>query len=141
MTSGLLKGYWVNGLVRGIKMISKTKIKSRRRGKTNPELAETINLATKNPNWLEIAKVLSASTRKQPAINLSNIDKNAVLGDTIIIPGKVLSQGELTKRIKICSFSVSKQAKEKIKSAKSEFAYLIEEIKNNPKAEGIKIVK
>ncbi len=122
-------------------MISKTQIKSRRIGKTNPELAETINLAIKNPNWLEIAKILASSTRKHSAVNLSSIDKKSELGDTIIIPGKVLSQGELTKRIKICAFSISKQTREKIKSAKSEFAYLIEEIKNNPKAEGIKIIK
>jgi len=122
-------------------MISKTKIKLKRKLKTNPELAETINLATKNSNWLEIARILASSTRKQPAINFSEIDKNAELGDTIIIPGKVLSQGELTKRIKICALAISEQARGKLKNAKSEFVYLAEEIKKNPKAEGIKIIK
>ncbi len=122
-------------------MNSRSKIKIKKRLKTNPQLAETIKLAIKNSNWLKVANVLASSTRKQPAINLSTIDKNAELGDTIIIPGKVLSQGELTKRIKICALGSSEKAKGKIKNAKSDFVFLIEEIKKNPKAEGIKVLR
>lgn len=121
-------------------MISKTRIKSRSKNKTNPELVETILTARKNENWLEIAKILSSSTRKQPAVNLSEINKNSKIGDTIIIPGKVLSKGNIAKKIKLCAFSISEQAREKLKETKSEFIPLIEEIKKNKKAEGIKII-
>ena len=122
-------------------MLSKTKIKSRARKKTNPELASAIYLAAKNENWLQIAKIISKPTREQPIINLLEIDKNSAIGDTIVIPGKVLSKGNLTKKIKLCALSISKKAKEKLKSTKSEFVSLIDEIKKNPKAEGIKILK
>lgn len=121
-------------------MISKTRLKLRVKRKTNPELVQTIALAIKNPHWLKIAKILSGSTRRHPQVNLSEIDKHSAAGDTIIVPGKVLSKGELTKKIRICALSVSREAKEKLKNMKSEFLPLIEEIKKNSKAEGIKII-
>lgn len=122
-------------------MISKTKLKIRAKNKTNPELAETIYLARKNANWMPIANLLARSTRKHSAVNLRKIDEKAEIGDTFVIPGKVLSEGELSKKIKICAFNISKEAKEKLKHTKSEFIFLIEEIKKNPKAEGIKLIQ
>ncbi len=121
--------------------MSKTKLKLRARKKTNPELMETILLARKNQAWLKIAKIIAGPRRLQPSINLSEIDKNSKIGDTIIVPGKILSKGEITKKIKLSALSISAQAKEKLKSTKSEFIHLIEEINKNKKAEGIKIIK
>lgn len=122
-------------------MLSKTKIKSNTRKKTSEELVETIKLAAKNPHWLKIADSISRSRSNYSAVNLKNIEENAAEGDTIIVPGKILSQGEITKKIRLCALSISKEAKEKLKNSKSEFFSLIHEIKNNPKAEGIKIVR
>lgn len=122
-------------------MISKTKLKVRIKRKTNPELAETIKLASKYEGWNKIAQILSGSTREYSSLNLFQIDKESKIGDTIIIPGKVLSKGELSKRIKICALAISKQAKEKLKLSKSEFVYLNDEIKKNTKAEGIKVLR
>lgn len=109
--------------------------------KTNPKLKETIASALKHEQWSEIAKLLASSTRKQSALNLFQIDKKTSEGDTVIISGKVLSKGNLTKKIKICALSISENAKEKLKDTKSEFVYLINEIQKNPKAEGVKILR
>ena len=122
-------------------MLSKTKIKMRKRRKTNPELAETIKLASKNQNWMNIAKILSGPTRKYSSLNLFQIDEKAKTGDTILITGKILSKGDLTKKIKIVGLSISAEAKEKLKTTKSEFIPIIEEIKKNVKFEGIKILR
>ena len=122
-------------------MLSKNKIKTRSRKKTNPEIVSTIKVASKNVNWMPIAKILSGPTRLLISLNLNQIDKNSSIGDTLIVPGKVLSQGDLTKKIKICALSISKQAQEKLKNTKSEFIKIIDEIKKNSKAEGIKILK
>lgn len=121
-------------------MLSRTKIKARIRLKTNPDLAKTIHLAMNHPAWAKIAKVLSGSTKHQSRVSLSTIENNSSIGDTIIIPGKVLSQGDLTKKIKICALAISEQAREKLKTTKSEFLILGDEIKKNPKAEGIKVI-
>lgn len=122
-------------------MITRTKIKSRRINKTNNQTVETVSLALKNKNWMKVAQFLSASTRKYSSVNLSQIDKESSTGDTVLVLGKVLGAGELTKKVRICALSFSSSAQEKIKKSKSESALVLDEIKNNPKAEGIKIIK
>ncbi len=121
--------------------ISKTKIKRNLIRKTNPSIIETINLSRKNQNWLELSKILSSSSRKYSSVNLSDIEKATSIGDTIVVLGKILSLGELSKKIRICSLSISHNAREKLKKTKSEWRSLTEEIKSNPKCEGVKIIK
>ena len=121
-------------------MISRTKIKVRTRRKTNHYIAETIRFALKHENWMPIAKFLSGSTRNYESVNLAEIEEKTKVGDTVVIPGKVLSEGNITKKIRICALSISAGAKERLKATKSEFVTIAEEIKKNPKAEGIRLI-
>ena len=123
------------------KKISRTKIKKDLKRKTNPELVETIKLALKNPAWIKLSKILSAPQSNYSELNLSKIDSETTEGDTILVPGRILSKGEISKKIRICSLSISAPALEKLKQTKSEYATILEEIKKNPKAEGIKILR
>ena len=120
---------------------SNRKLKSQIRRKTNPSLVETLASAKKNNGWKKIVDILSSSTKKQSRLNLFEIDKHSSAGDTVLIPGKILSEGEITKKIKICALSASKNAREKMKHSKTEFVTINEEIHKNPKAEGIKILR
>lgn len=122
-------------------MKSKTKIEKQTIKKGSSILIQTIRLAKKNENWLEIARLLSAPRKRKIEINLDKIEKNAGEGELIIVPGKVLSQGELNKKIKIVALNFSSMAMEKILKSKSEAEFLLEEIKKNPQARGIKILK
>ena len=58
----------------------------------------------------------------------------------VIITGKVLGSGNLNKKIRICSMSFSESAKRKLKG-KSEMVSVSDEVKKNPKAEGVKILR
>ncbi|MDO8517490.1 MAG: 50S ribosomal protein L18e [Nanoarchaeota archaeon] len=119
--------------------ISKTKIEKRLRTKTNSELVGTIiKLKKTNP---EIAKILAMPKKKWIAINLDLIDKKSKEGDKVLVPGKVLSSGNLTKKIKIVAWSISKNAAEKIKQAKSEFVLMQEEMKKNPELKNLNMIK
>ncbi len=122
-------------------MLSNTKMKVRIRRKTNPSLVETINAAMEKESWKPLAKNLSGPTRKFVSLNLFEIDSQTSEGDTVIVVGKVLSKGELTKKLRICALSFSKSAFEKMKDSKSEALSILDEIKKNPKAEGVKILK
>ena len=125
-----------------IKMIkSKTKIEKQTKKKTNSILVETIRGCKKNPKWLEIASILSGPRRKLKAMNLDEIEKQAKEGEIIIIPGKVLSQGELNKKIKIIALNFSEKAKEKLLKSKHEILSIIDGIKKYPEAKGVKILK
>jgi len=121
--------------------MSRTKLKTRLHKKTNPSLAAAIFLALKTPAWNKYAKILSQSTQKQSSVNLEVIDKQTSIGDTVLVPGRVLSMGEITKKIRICSFGISKEALERLAKTRSEWVNILDEIKKNPKAEGLKIIK
>ncbi|MCK5149928.1 50S ribosomal protein L18e [Candidatus Pacearchaeota archaeon] len=120
-------------------MKSKTLIEKQLKRKTNPELVETIILAKKKENWVKVAGILSGSRGKRKNANLEEIEKKAKEGETIVVPGKVLSQGELNKKIKIVAGNFSELAKEKLLKSKKDFSSILEEIKLNPEAKGIKI--
>lgn len=123
-----------------MKIISKTKIKFNAKRKTNPIVSDTLNLALKNKSWLPIAKKIASSRRKYSKVNLSDIEAKTSAGDTVIIIGKVLGSGDITKKVRVCAFNFSKSALDKLKKSKSEIVSVMEEIKKNPKAEGIKII-
>ncbi|MEK6800741.1 MAG: uL15 family ribosomal protein [Nanoarchaeota archaeon] len=104
--------------------MSKTKLRWRTRRKTSPAMKEVCLEAMRKPEWREVAKILSSSTRKQTSLNLFQIDAETKDGDTAVIIGKVLSKGELTKKIRICALSISESAREKLGKTKSEFLNL-----------------
>lgn len=122
-------------------MKSKTFIEKQLKRKTNSELVETIIAAKKNKAWLEVAGLLSAPRRKQSNINVSRINDEAKDGDVVIVPGKILSQGEISKKVKIAALGFSGIAKGKILNSGSKVLSILEEIKSNPEAKGIKIIK
>lgn len=121
--------------------ITKTKIKKHRRKKANPDLVETISLGLKNSAWHKVVAKIAGSTRNHSKVNLFRIEKEAEEGETVVVPGKVLSNGEISKKLRIVALEISERAREKIERSKSDFVYLKDEIKRNPKAERIKIIQ
>jgi len=121
-------------------MKSKTLIDKQLKRKLNTELVETLIKTKKMPGWLEVARLLSKPRRKKVEINLNKIDEESKEGDTIVVPGKVLGKGEISKKIEIVAFSYSKEAERKLKEKKCKILSIKEEIKRNPKGEGIKII-
>jgi large subunit ribosomal protein L18e len=119
---------------------SNTRIEKQLEKKTNQELVETIIAAKKKEAWKNVAEILSSSRRTRINLNLEEIDKKAKEGEHIVVPGKVLSQGEVDKKIKISAFSFSEKAKEKLLKSKIEISNILDEIKKNPSAKGIKIL-
>jgi large subunit ribosomal protein L18e len=127
--------------VKNSKMISNTKLKVRTHRKMNPVLVETLEKMRKNPAWIKIAKILSSSTRNYSSVNLYKIEKETSTGDTVVIPGKILSKGDVSKKIRVCALSVSEKAMDKLNESKSEVVSILEEVTKNPKADGIKLIK
>ena len=68
--------------------------------KTNPNLIELIyklNKQSKSEDaafWKDVANSLSRSNRRTAEVNLSDINRYAVADETILVPGKVLSNGD-----------------------------------------------
>jgi len=120
-------------------MKSKTKIEMQLERKTNPSLVKTVILAKKNPMWIRVAEVLTGPNRNRKSFNLENLEKSE--GKILAVCGKVLSQGEISRKRKVVALGFSKKAKKKLEEAGCEVLLLMEEIQKNKDAKGVKILK
>jgi large subunit ribosomal protein L18e len=122
-------------------MKSKEKIEKQTLKKTNQELVETIRATKKKKAWLEVAAILSGSRRKMTRINLDKLEKESKSGDVLVVPGKVLSMGEVKSKFKVGALSFSGKAREKLKKAGCETLSILDAIKLSPDGKGIRILK
>ncbi len=123
--------------------LTRTAVKARVSRKTNPALAETIRLATKEKSWFALAKILSGGSRTHAAYNLSEISNADGVkdGSVVVVPGKVLGQGQITKKISISALSFSSSASEKLKKSGVEASTIFDQIKKNAKAQAVVVIR
>lgn len=114
--------------------------------KTNPLLLSLIQELKKQSNindapiWKDVALRLEKSSKNWPVVNLNRISKYVHEKETALIPGKVLSDGNLTKKVKIAAWSFSEKSKEKIKKAGGNYISIEDLLKSNPKGKDIRIL-
>jgi len=107
----------------------------KRTGPTNKELKETILALkrTKKKIWQRTAELLEKPSRQRRTINVFKLKKKVRTGETIIVPGKVLGNGNLDKQFTISAWQFSKQAEKKLKDAKCAVLSIQDMIKKKPK--------
>lgn len=121
---------------------SKTLIEKQLQRKTNSVLAETIIQAKKKDAWNEVAELLSRPRRKRININLTELNGiEASDKDILVISGKVLSEGNISKKMKIIALGFSERAKEKLLKSGCKVSSILEEIKSNPTAKDVKVLR
>lgn len=112
----------------------------------NNEIMQVINdlkvLAIENkvPLWKRVAVELEKPSRQKREVNLFKLDKHSKEGDVIIVPGKVLGTGEMSKKITVAALSLSESAKEKILAANGNVISIKELMQKNPKGSKVKIM-
>lgn len=89
--------------------------------------------------WKRVALELERPTRQHRVVNLSKIEKYSEDNDVIIVPGKLLSGGELTKKITIIAYNYSQKTLDKI-NGKAQVISIEDGLKKYPNAKGIKII-
>jgi large subunit ribosomal protein L18e len=92
------------------------------------------------PMWNDIALRLEKPSRNWSEVNLDRISKYTGEKETAIIPGKVLSTGDLTKKVKIAAWSFSEKSLNKIKKAGGKHMSIEELLKSNPKGKDVRIL-
>ena len=107
--------------------------------KTNPALTALIHELKKQANendapiWKDVALRLQKSSKNWAEVNLDRISRYIGDKETALIPGKVLSDGNLTKKVTIAAWSFSERSQEKIKNAGGKYITIQALIKSNPK--------
>ena len=89
--------------------------------------------------WKRVAKDLSKPSRQTREVNISRINNYTKDGEIIIVPGKVLSLGELDHKVTVAALNFSAAALEKI-NAKGKAIKIEQLMKDNPKASKVRII-
>ncbi len=117
-----------------------------RTGPTNEELSRLISELRKASAvqkvglWKRIAFDLEKPTRNRRVVNLTRIDKNSNKNELVVVPGKVLGAGEITKGVIVAAWQFSGQAKEKIIKAKGDCMSIEELLAKKPKLSEVRII-
>ena len=109
----------------------------------NPSKAK-LNKKSKTENaaiWKDVANRLGRSNRRTAEVNLSDIARYANADETVLVPGKVLSNGDLTEKVNVAAFKFSQKAQEKIESAGGECVSIDDIMESNPKGSNIRIME
>jgi len=109
---------------------------------TNPVLVNTIELLQEQEAsvWNKAAENLGKVNRERPEVNLSDIERNTEDGDTVVVPGKVLGSGRLTKEVEVAAFKASESAKNNI-NENGEFKFIEDLVDENPEGSSVKVIK
>ena len=90
--------------------------------------------------WKRIAEDIQKPARQRREVNLYTIEQNAQDNEIIIVPGKVLSMGNLTKKVTVAALNFSAEAQRKIITAKGKTLSIRELLHQNPDGKKIKIL-
>ncbi|MHA1720133.1 MAG: 50S ribosomal protein L18e [Promethearchaeota archaeon] len=95
---------------------------------------------TKRPIWRDVSKRLMAPQKNRVEKNLGDISRIVKDGDIIIVPGKILANGTLDKKITIACYAISKSAAKKLDASESERISIDELVKKHPSGKGVRII-
>ena len=114
--------------------------------KTNPNLIALIkNLRKQSYDeeaaiWKEVAIKLEKPCRNQAEVSLNHINRNTEDGETVVVPGKVLSDGNLDHKVTVAALGFTKTAEAKLAKAGCEAISIAKLAEDNPKGSNVKIM-
>ncbi len=113
----------------------------KRTGSDNLNLVNLINdlkklsLDQKVNIWKRIAEDLERPTRSRREVNLEKLNRCTKANESVIVPGKVLGDGELGHKLRVAAFRFSESARGKVNAVS-----IRELMKENPKGKGVRII-
>jgi large subunit ribosomal protein L18e len=116
----------------------------KRTGPTNYQLqallAQLEVRARESGFWSKVVKDLVRPSRQRRVVNLYKINQYAQDGETILVPGKVLSVGEVNRKLEVAALTFSEEARRKILEAKGKVLSITELLKKNPEGKKVRIL-
>tara|TARA_Y100000310_G_C20211818_1_gene591684 strand:+ start:228 stop:587 length:360 start_codon:yes stop_codon:yes gene_type:complete len=116
----------------------------KRTGPTNYQLqmllAELEPKAVDSRFWKRVVKDLKKPTRQRRLVNVYKINKFARDGETVLVPGKVLSVGDISKKVDVAAMNFSMEAKRKIEEANGKAISIKELFTQNPDGKKVRIL-
>ncbi|MFH1393689.1 MAG: 50S ribosomal protein L18e [Candidatus Micrarchaeota archaeon] len=113
------------------------------RVKDNQLLVSLMDLLSrdKKPIWKKVRKELDRPRRNRVEVNLSKLQAYGADNGTVLVPGKVLGAGEISKKLTVAAFSFSDSAKKLITAAGGRIISIEALHKANPEGRDVRILK
>jgi large subunit ribosomal protein L18e len=117
-----------------------------RRRKGNPELLRLVGELRKAarahgaPVWSALADHLERPRHQTVPVNVGQLERIAAAGETIVVPGKLLADGRLAKKLTVGAFAFSAEARGKILSAGGAALSVHELVKAHPDGAGVRLL-
>jgi large subunit ribosomal protein L18e len=114
--------------------------------KGNPELVRVIRelrAAARShdaPLWASVADGLERARHPSRPVSIGHLERIAASEETVVVPGKVLSDGSLSKRLTVAAFAYSTEARAKIHAAGGTALSLHDLLKAKPDGAGVRLV-
>jgi large subunit ribosomal protein L18e len=114
--------------------------------KENPELARVIielrkaARAHKAPVWRAAAERLSRPRHQVLPLNVAHLERLANPQETIVVPGKLLAEGNLTKPLTVGAVAYSSEAQSKVRAAGGKAISISELLKSHPDGKGVRLL-
>ena len=115
--------------------------------KTDPNLVSLIDDLKKASRengveiWRDIALRLERSKSNWAEVNLSKLERFTSDGDVIIVAGKVLGAGSLSKKLTVAAYDFSESAVQAIAAAGGKGVSIRELVSMKPSGSGVKIMR
>ena len=119
---------------------------ARRIGKQNPELARLIgemrrtSRAQHQAFWGSVADRLERPRHQVVPVNVGHLERLASPEETVVVAGKLLADGALTKRLTVAAFSYSAEAKAKVHAAGGQAISIHDLLKSRPTGAGVRLL-
>ncbi|AGT34848.1 MAG: 50S ribosomal protein L18e [Thermofilum sp.] len=92
------------------------------------------------PVWRDVAEFLERPRRKRVEVNLGDIDRYINEGDVVVVPGKLLGGGTITKtNVTIAAWRFSRSVPRRL-DGNVKLLSIEELLEQNPEGKGVKII-
>ncbi|MCU0861291.1 MAG: 50S ribosomal protein L18e [Methanomassiliicoccales archaeon] len=114
--------------------------------KTDPNLValiDSLKAASREKGaavWRDIALRLEKPSNNWAEVNLSKLERYANEGDIIVVPGKVLGAGSISKKLTVAAFKFSDSAAKKIEDAGGRKLTIPELVRESPSGRDVRIM-
>ncbi|MFQ5406147.1 MAG: 50S ribosomal protein L18e [Candidatus Micrarchaeia archaeon] len=115
-------------------------------GPENPlviQLAAELEKASrknKKAVWKKAATLIRRPSRKKQAVNLYKLDKNSKEDETLLVPTKILSEGNTTHAFSVAALDISKTARQKLEKNGCKVKTIKQLLEENPSGKNVKII-
>lgn len=91
--------------------------------------------------WVTAAELLALPRRRMVQVNVGKIEKLSADGQVALVPGKLLGDGIIEKKLSIAAYECTPGAKKKVEAAGGVVMPIEELFAKNPKGTGILLVR